>query len=66
MGSAVANKTLSKKRAQAVADYLVNTHNFDRNGIVVIGNGSDKPVDDNNTEDGRSKNRRTDFELIPE
>ena len=66
VGSETPNKALSKKRAQSVADYLITAHNFDKNRIVVIGNGPSKPVDDNKTEDGRSKNRRTDFELIPE
>lgn len=63
-GSREANITLSKKRAQAVADYLIREHNFDKNRFVIIGNGPDKPVADNNTNEGRSKNRRTDFEMI--
>lgn len=63
-GSREANILLSKKRAQAVADYLIAEHNFDKNRFVIIGNGPDKPVADNNSNDGRSKNRRTDFELI--
>ena len=58
------NKKLSEKRAQAVANYLVSEYGFDKNRFVVVGNGSDKPVSDNNTSKGRSKNRRTDFELI--
>jgi len=62
-GSSAMNKQLSLKRAQAVVNYLVSI-GFDANRFVVVGNGSDKPVADNNTEDGRSKNRRTDFELI--
>lgn len=63
-GSREANILLSKKRAQAVADYLIAEHNFDKNRFVIIGNGPDKPIADNNSNDGRSKNRRTDFELI--
>lgn len=66
VGNSAMNKSLSQKRAQAVADYLITVHGFDKNRIIVIGNGSDKPVADNGTEDGRSKNRRTDFELLPE
>jgi NitT/TauT family transport system substrate-binding protein len=66
VGNASSNQALSKKRAQSVAEYLISTHGFDKNRIVVIGNGSNKPVDNSNTDDGRSKNRRTDFELIPE
>jgi NitT/TauT family transport system substrate-binding protein len=66
VGAAVMNKTLSKRRAQAVADYLIREHRFDANRFVIVGNGSDKPVADNSTEDGKAKNRRTDFELLPE
>lgn len=58
------NKILSKKRAKAVADYLANSYGFDRNRFIIVGNGSDNPVADNSTNEGRSLNRRTDFELI--
>jgi NitT/TauT family transport system substrate-binding protein len=58
------NKSLSRRRAQAVADYLANTYSFDRNRFVIVGNGPDSPVADNGTDEGRAKNRRTDFELI--
>lgn len=58
------NKTLSEKRAQAVANYLMNAHGFDNNRFIVVGNGPNKPVADNTTQEGKSKNRRTDFQLI--
>lgn len=63
-GSRATNMALSKKRAKAVADYLATTHNMPRNRFIVIGNGPDKPVAKNNTNAGRGKNRRTDFELV--
>jgi NitT/TauT family transport system substrate-binding protein len=66
VGSRSSNVALSKKRAQAVADYLVETHDMPRNRFIVIGNGPDKPVANNNSDDGRSQNRRTDFELVRE
>ncbi|MBN1416976.1 MAG: OmpA family protein [Bacteroidales bacterium] len=65
-GSAALNKTLSYKRAKAVADYLTRQHGFDYDRFVIVGNGPDKPIADNSTEEGRAKNRRTDFELLPE
>jgi NitT/TauT family transport system substrate-binding protein len=58
------NIELSKKRAQAVADYLVSQYGFDKNRFIVVGNGPDKPVSGNDTDAGRSANRRTDFEFI--
>jgi len=65
-GSAATNKALSLKRAQSVADYLVSTYNMPRNRFIVVGNGPDKPVADNSTASGKAKNRRTDFELVPD
>ncbi len=63
-GSAQGNKALSMRRAQAVADFLVRTYNFDPNRFIVVGNGQDSPVASNDTEEGKAQNRRTDFELI--
>ena len=68
VGNRNANIVLSKKRAQSVVDYLISEHGFDSNRFIVVGNGPDKPikgVNPNSTE-GRSKNRRTDFEIIVE
>lgn len=64
VGSRQLNTALSKKRAQAVVDHLVNTYGFDRNKFVVVGNGPDKPVADNNTQAGRAQNRRTEIKFI--
>lgn len=66
VGSKASNVALSKKRAEAVRDYLVKEHNMPFNRFIVIGNGPDKPVASNDTEDGKSQNRRTDFELVGE
>lgn len=65
-GNPEMNKILSFRRAQAVADFLAREYRFDPNRFVVVGNGQDKPIADNNSDTGRSKNRRTDFELISE
>ncbi|OQY30033.1 MAG: hypothetical protein B6244_01880 [Candidatus Cloacimonetes bacterium 4572_55] len=64
-GSYQKNVQLSKRRAQAVSNYLVEQYGFDSKKFAVVGNGPDKPIADNNTEQGRAKNRRTDFEVIP-
>ena len=58
---------LSRKRAQAVADYLAKQYGLDRNRFIIIGNGPDKPVpgcEGNQNEDCKAKNRRTDFQLV--
>jgi NitT/TauT family transport system substrate-binding protein len=64
VGSRSSNVNLSKKRAQSVKDYLVSVHNMPANRFIVVGNGPDKPVADNGSEQGRAQNRRTDFELV--
>jgi NitT/TauT family transport system substrate-binding protein len=67
VGSFAANVALSKKRAQAVADYLIREHQMSSNRVIINGNGPSKPVagcEDNATEACKGKNRRTDFELV--
>jgi NitT/TauT family transport system substrate-binding protein len=61
IGSAASNKWFSERRAAAVVDYLVS-RGFQRERFQVLGAGSDTR-DDNTTEVGRSRNRRTDFEI---
>ncbi|TFG49383.1 MAG: hypothetical protein E4H40_03110 [Candidatus Brocadiia bacterium] len=63
-GSYEANQSVSLKRAQAVADYLVREHGIDRHRIIVKGNGWNNPIATNDTPDGRAQNRRTDFKLL--
>ena len=57
------NIALSKKRAQAVVDYLVNEYGMDRNRFIVVGNGPKKAIADN-VNGPNEKYRRTDFNLI--
>lgn len=66
VGSAASNKALSLKRAQSVATYLETEHGMPKNRFVIVGNGPDNPIADNNTEAGRAKNRRTDFQFLGE
>jgi outer membrane protein OmpA-like peptidoglycan-associated protein len=62
IGSAQYNKLLSEKRAQSVVDYLISV-GCDSKKINAKGFGFEKPVDTNETEDGRKKNRRVEFIL---
>jgi NitT/TauT family transport system substrate-binding protein len=64
VGGREANVRLSRARADSVAGYLV-TRGFDRNKFEVVGHGPDKPVASNDSDEGRARNRRTDFEVIP-
>ncbi len=64
-GAREANVGLSKRRADALVDYLAAKHGFDRGRFVAVGNGPDKPAADNATDEGREQNRRTDFQIIP-
>ena len=64
VGSAEMNRALSFKRAKSVADYLVKTYSFDPNRFIIVGNGPDKPVATNDTEEGKAANRRTEFQLL--
>ena len=59
------NATLSKRRAESVAKYFT-THGVDASRIVsVTGVGPDKPIADNKTKEGRSKNRRVEISADP-
>ncbi|WP_407303276.1 OmpA family protein [Acinetobacter sp.] len=62
-GDAAANKALSQKRAQAVVDYLVK-QGVDPAQLKAVGYGSEQPVADNATPEGRFKNRRIEFEVL--
>ncbi|HLA79293.1 MAG TPA: phosphate ABC transporter substrate-binding/OmpA family protein [Vicinamibacteria bacterium] len=64
VGGREANLRLSRSRADAVTRYLISK-GFERNKFEVVGNGPDKPVASNDSDEGRAKNRRTDFEVIP-
>ena len=57
------NMKLSRKRAEAVKDYLVSA-GIDEKRIGTVGFGPDKPIADNDTKEGTEKNRRIEFRLL--
>ncbi len=63
VGSHDYNIMLSKRRAQAVTDYLAR-HGISPDRMTVQGFGETRPVASNDTEDGRSKNRRVQIRPI--
>jgi len=64
VGDAEYNYALSQRRADAVIQYLASAHSVPAHKIYLIGLGKDKPVDSNNTREGRAKNRRVDVRLM--
>lgn len=62
-GSKSHNQKLSLNRAQAVLQYLV-THGISKNRLTAKGFGDTVPIAENDTEKGRSLNRRTEVLLI--
>lgn len=60
-GSESWNRQLSRARAQSVADYLIRA-GIAAERLIVTGLGSSRPIADNSTALGRSRNRRIEFE----
>ena len=61
-GALDTNLELSRKRAQAVVEYLVSK-GVPRSKVQAKGFGSSAPKYDNDTEDGRRKNRRVECSI---
>ncbi len=59
-GNAASNQTLSEQRAQAIVDKLVEL-GIAQNRLTAVGKGQGNPIADNNTDEGRAKNRRVEF-----
>lgn len=62
-GSAAENKVLSNDRALTVKDYLQH-HGIAAGRLTHQGYGPEKPLASNDTEEGRARNRRTEFVII--
>ena len=63
IGTEAYNLALSKRRADAVKQYLVSK-GIEANRIYTEGKGESQPVADNRTAEGRQKNRRVEVEVI--
>lgn len=62
-GTPELNRRLGQDRAASVVAWLVG-HGVGRARVVPKGYGSDRPIADNTTEEGRGKNRRVEFRVI--
>jgi len=57
------NMELSRKRANAVANYLIKK-GVNRKRFVTKGYAFSKPIADNSTKEGRRRNRRVEFKIL--
>ena len=62
-GDDASNLILSKKRAEAVKNYLVSK-GIDATRFVINYFGETKPIADNSTTEGRAKNRRVEMKIV--
>ncbi len=63
VGGNIANKRLSRKRAEAVRNYLVSK-GISPERLAAEGYGEDEPIADNTTAEGRAMNRRVELHRI--
>ena len=65
VGSEAARQKISEKRAESVKKYLMDKFNISGDRMTTKGYGSQKPIADNKSKEGRAKNRRVEFRVIP-
>jgi outer membrane protein OmpA-like peptidoglycan-associated protein len=63
IGNVQDNQILSENRAKAVKSFLISK-GINPKRVITKGFGKLKPLANNNTEEGRQKNRRVEFEII--
>jgi len=61
VGNAAANMDLSRRRAEAVKSVLVAQFKIDAGRLTTAGMGATKPIDTNDTPQGRAQNRRVEL-----
>ena len=64
-GSNESNLSLSQKRAESVRQYIMANMSVSQNNISAVGYGETVPVANNETPEGRRKNRRIDILIKP-
>jgi outer membrane protein OmpA-like peptidoglycan-associated protein len=65
VGSEIARQKISEKRAESAKKYLMDKFNIAGDRMMIKGYGSQKPIADNKSKEGRAKNRRVEFRVIP-
>lgn len=66
VGSDSYNQQLSQRRADSVKAYLVQDGGIDASRIISSGRGEGEPIASNDTDEGRSMNRRIEFVVLGE
>ena len=64
-GADESNLTLSEQRAESVRQYLMVQMNLSDERVNAVGYGETRPVANNETPQGRAKNRRIDVRIVP-
>ncbi|MCP5061840.1 MAG: OmpA family protein, partial [Ignavibacteriae bacterium] len=62
-GPKVYNQCLSERRAKSVKEYLV-LHGIDGKRIKTSGLNESTPIAENNSREGKAKNRRVEFNVL--
>jgi OmpA-OmpF porin, OOP family len=63
IGTAAKNMKLSQERAQSIVNYLISK-GIGAERLVAKGYGATDPVAENNTDEGRQRNRRTEVKIL--
>ena len=63
-GSDEYNIVLSRNRAKAVLNYLINQGGIEKDRLVSYGYGERMPIASNATDEGRQMNRRVEFKIL--
>jgi outer membrane protein OmpA-like peptidoglycan-associated protein len=63
-GDAQKNLALSQQRADAVRDYMINKGKIDGGRLQAKGYGQEKPISENDSAEGKQKNRRVEFHIL--
>ncbi|MFN3202888.1 MAG: OmpA family protein [Bradymonadia bacterium] len=63
-GSDTANQKLSQRRAESVLRYLTEQGGISPDRLVAQGFGESRPIDTNDTREGRARNRRVQFVIL--
>jgi outer membrane protein OmpA-like peptidoglycan-associated protein len=64
VGSSESNQSLSERRANTVAQYMIS-RGIVRERTIIVGAGENRPVADNDSAEGRALNRRVELSLLP-